>query len=79
VPTRTVELRGLVSRQTERGNATYRALSMLLDAQLAAGPMHPLAEERVPFFCFQDIEGDTGYRVAPLTASRLWASSVPSL
>jgi hypothetical protein len=47
-PTRTAELRGLLSRQTERRDAAYRALSTLLDAQLAAGPRHPPAVERVP-------------------------------
>lgn len=35
-PTRTAELRGLLSRQTDRRDATYRALSKLLHAQLAA-------------------------------------------
>jgi hypothetical protein len=39
-PTRTAELRGLLSRQTERRDAAYRALSKLLDAQLAAESRH---------------------------------------
>ncbi|SEO73839.1 hypothetical protein [Actinacidiphila rubida] len=39
-PTRTAQLRGLLARQNTRRDAAYRALSKLLDAQLAAGPQH---------------------------------------
>nr|WSX75890.1 hypothetical protein OH826_19755 [Streptomyces sp. NBC_00899] len=39
-PTRTAQLRGLLARQSERRDAAYRALSGLLDAQLAAEPKH---------------------------------------
>jgi hypothetical protein len=46
---RTAELRGLLSRQTERRDATYRALSTLLDAHLAAGPLHLPCRGARPF------------------------------
>ncbi|WUH90347.1 hypothetical protein OG900_09695 [Streptomyces sp. NBC_00433] len=39
-PTRTAQLRGLLARQSARRDATYRDLSKLLDAQLAAEPQH---------------------------------------
>lgn len=50
-PNRTAQLRGLLARQTERRDAKYRALSKLLDAQLAAEPRHPPAAERAPSPC----------------------------
>jgi hypothetical protein len=50
-PTRTAQLRGLLARQTERREATYRALSALLDAQLAARPQRPPAAKRVHCPC----------------------------
>jgi hypothetical protein len=39
-PARTTQLRGLLARQNARRDTTYRELSKLLDAQLAAEPQH---------------------------------------
>jgi len=50
--TRTAELRRLLARQSERRDAMYRALSALLNAQLAAESQHPSsAAERSPSPC----------------------------
>jgi hypothetical protein len=51
-PTRTAQLRGLLARQSARRDATYQALSKLLEAQLAAeSQCSSSAAGRASFLC----------------------------